>query len=49
MIGLRYGTTKMHAARPPPPGLLIGYGDVNVAEIDAGLARLAQVLGKLAT
>ncbi|WP_104656885.1 PLP-dependent aminotransferase family protein [Ralstonia insidiosa] len=47
-VGL-YGTTKMHAARPPQPGLLIGYGYVNVAEIDAGLARLARVLAELAT
>jgi len=47
-VGL-YGTARMHVARPPQPGLLIGYGHVNVAEIDAGLGKLAEVLAKVAT
>jgi GntR family transcriptional regulator/MocR family aminotransferase len=47
-VGL-YGTARMFVARPPQPGLLIGYGHVNVAEIDAGLGKLAEVLAKVAT
>ncbi|MFS2106759.1 PLP-dependent aminotransferase family protein [Ralstonia sp. Ralssp135] len=47
-VGL-YGTARMHVARPPQPGLLIGYGHVNVAEIDAGLGKLAEVLVRVAT
>lgn len=47
-VGL-YGTARMHVAQPPLPGLLLGYGHVNVAEIDAGLASLAGALAKVAT
>lgn len=47
-VGL-YGTARMYVARLPQPGLLIGYGHVNVAEIDAGLGKLAEVLAKVAT
>jgi len=47
-VGL-YGTARMYVARPAQPGLLIGYGHVNVAEIDAGLGKLAEALTKVAT
>jgi len=47
-VGL-YGTGRMYVAAPPQPGLLLGYGHVNVAEIDAGLAALADALVKVAT
>lgn len=47
-VGL-YGTARMYVGQPPQPGLLIGYGHVNVAEIDMGLAKLAEALGKVAT
>ncbi|WP_426396019.1 PLP-dependent aminotransferase family protein [Ralstonia sp. R-29] len=47
-VGL-YGTGRMYVARPPQPGLLLGYGHVNAAEIDAGLTRLAEALGNVAT
>jgi GntR family transcriptional regulator/MocR family aminotransferase len=47
-VGL-YGTARMFVAQPPQPGLLLGYGHVNVAEIDAALGKLAEALGKVAT
>ncbi|GCB04805.1 PLP-dependent aminotransferase family protein [Ralstonia sp. SET104] len=47
-VGL-YGTARMYMARPPQPGLLVGYGHVNITEIDAGLGKLAQVLAKAVT
>ncbi|WP_296226664.1 PLP-dependent aminotransferase family protein [Ralstonia sp. UBA689] len=47
-VGL-YGTARMHVALPPQPGLLLGYGHVNVAEIDAGLSKLSEALARVAT
>lgn len=47
-VGL-YGTARMFVAQPPQPGLLLGYGHVNVAEIDTALGKLAEALGKVAT
>lgn len=47
-VGL-YGTARMFVGQPPQPGLLIGYGHVNVAEIDTALGQLASALAKVAT
>ena len=47
-VGL-YGTARMYVARPPQPGLLVGYGHVNVTEIDAGLGKLAEMLSRVVT
>ncbi|CAJ0791875.1 HTH-type transcriptional regulatory protein GabR [Ralstonia condita] len=46
-VGL-YGMERMYVATAPQPGLLVGYGHVNVAEIDSGLSRLTDALAKVA-
>ncbi|WP_454721050.1 MULTISPECIES: MocR-like pyridoxine biosynthesis transcription factor PdxR [Cupriavidus] len=42
-VGL-YGISGMYGGRPPEPGLLFGYGGIDVAAIHAGLAALAAAL-----
>lgn len=42
-IGL-YGTQRFYAASPPQPALLFGYGEIDVAQIDESLTRLATAL-----
>lgn len=44
-IGL-HGISPMYAGRPPEPGLLFGYGQIEVEAIDAGLGRLAALLAR---
>ncbi|WP_420994155.1 PLP-dependent aminotransferase family protein [Cupriavidus sp. 30B13] len=42
-VGL-YGISGMYGGRTPTPGLLFGYGGIGVADIHAGMEKLAGVL-----
>lgn len=42
-VGL-YGISAMYGAQPPAPGILFGYGGISVADIQAGMEKLAWAL-----
>lgn len=42
-----YGVSAFYAGQPPVSGLLFGYGGIAAGDIDAALAQLAEVWGRL--